>query len=147
MYPRAKALGIIMSDNKILLEELNGEHSKGMGLYYRPIGGSIEYGEKSDETIIREYKEEIGAEIEIISYISCLENIFTIGLNVGHEIIQIYFVKFKETTLYKHGSFKIIEGSKVTYAKWIPLKDIFDRNKILYPNGLKELLQNLLSSD
>lgn len=140
MYPRAKALGIIMCDNKILLEELNGEHSKGTGLFYRPIGGSIEYGEQSNQTIIREFKEELGVDIEIISYMSCLENIFTIGINVGHEIIQVYLVKFKETTLYKHECFKIVENRKNTYAKWIPLEDITQKRKILYPNGLNELL-------
>ncbi len=95
MYPRAKALGIVIFENKILLEEFKGKHSKGTGIYYRPLGGTIEYGEKSNETIIREYKEEIEVDVEIVSYMSCLENIFTIGLNIGHEIIQVYLVKFK----------------------------------------------------
>ena len=141
MYPRAKALGIVICENKILLEEFTGKHSKGTGIYYRPLGGTIEYGEKSNETIIREYKEEIGVDVEIVSYLSCLENIFTIGVDIGHEIIQVYLVKFKETTLYKHESFKIVEDSKIAYAKWIPIKDIVERKKTLYPNGLIELLQ------
>ena len=141
MYPRAKALGIVIFENKILLEEFTGKHSKGTGIYYRPLGGTIEYGEKSNETIIREYKEEIGVDVEIVSYMSCLENIFTIGVTIGHEIIQVYLVKFKETTLYKHESFKIVEDSKFAYAKWIPIKDIIESKKTLYPNGLIELLQ------
>lgn len=141
MYPRAKALGIVIWDNKILLEEQIGIHSQGNGFYYRPIGGTIELGEKSNETIIREYKEEIAENIEIKCYISCLENIFRIDESIGHEIIQIYLVKFRDTTLYQKKSFKVVEGSKTTYAKWISLKDIVEGKKILYPNGLNELLQ------
>jgi hypothetical protein len=46
MYPRANTLGIIVKDNYLLLEELKGKHSKGIGFYYRPIGGTIELGER-----------------------------------------------------------------------------------------------------
>jgi hypothetical protein len=35
----------------------------------------------------------------------------------------------------------MIEGSKITYAKWIPLTEIIEGKKILYPTGLSELLQ------
>lgn len=88
MYPKANTLGIILRNNKILLEELEGKHSKGIGIYYRPIGGTIELGEKSSETIIREYSEEIAVDIKIKRYIGCLENIFRIDENIGHEITQ-----------------------------------------------------------
>ncbi|MDF2066690.1 NUDIX hydrolase [Bacillus sp. Cr_A10] len=141
MYPRANALGIIMNNNKILLEEQEGKHSKGTGTYYRPIGGTIEFGENSSETIIREYNEEIAVDIEIKRYIACLENIFRIDGNLGHEITQIYLVGFIDQTLYQKDSFKVVEGNKTTFTKWISLEEIIDGKKILYPNGLKELLQ------
>lgn len=141
MYPRANTLGIIMCNNKILLEEQEGKHSKGIGIYYRPIGGTIEFGENSSQTIIREYNEEIAVDIEIKRYIACLENIFRIDGNLGHEITQIYLVGFIDQTLYQKDSFKVVEGNKTTFTKWISLEEIIDGKKILYPNGLKELLQ------
>ncbi|MGE7919928.1 NUDIX hydrolase [Viridibacillus sp. NPDC093762] len=140
MYPIAKSIGIIIKDDKILLEEQDGKHSKGIGLYYRPIGGTIEFGEKSSETIIREYKEEIAVDILLKGYISCLENIFRIDGSIGHEVIQIYLVEFKNVAQYQKESFKVVEGSKITYAKWISKKDIIEGKKIIYPNGLHELL-------
>ncbi|GAQ19031.1 DNA mismatch repair protein MutT [Oceanobacillus picturae] len=70
MFPRANTLGIIIKDNCILLEEKEGTHSKGEGYYYRPIGGTIELGEKSEETLVREFYEELGLEIAITRYIS-----------------------------------------------------------------------------
>lgn len=51
MQPRANTLGLILKDQFILLEEQEGKHSKGSGYYYRPIGGMIEFGEKSAETL------------------------------------------------------------------------------------------------
>jgi len=141
VYPKAKALGIILYNNKILLEEQEGKHSKGTGIFYRPIGGTIELGEKSNETIIREYNEEIAVDIEIKNHIGCLENIFEIDGKIGHEIIQIYLVEFIDKSLYQKESFNVIEGRKTTFTKWISLEEIIDGEKILFPNGLIELLQ------
>ncbi|MCH7321499.1 NUDIX domain-containing protein [Solibacillus sp. MA9] len=141
MYPKAKTLGIIMRNNKILLEEQEGKHSKGTGIYYRPIGGTIELGEKSSDTIKREYIEEIAVDIEIKRYMGCLENIFRIDGNLGHEIIQIYLVDFIDQNLYRKENFKVVEGRKTTFTKWVSLEEIIDGKKILFPNGLTELLQ------
>ncbi|MBM7621100.1 8-oxo-dGTP pyrophosphatase MutT (NUDIX family) [Bacillus tianshenii] len=141
MYPRANTLGIIMKDNYILLEEQEGKHSKGIGSYYRPIGGTIEFGERSNETLVREFSEELGVEVVVRGYISCIENIFKIDEKVGHEITQIYLVDFKDTNLYQQEYFTVSEGNKITYAKWISKEEIFSGEKVLYPNGLTELLK------
>lgn len=111
------------------------------GIYYRPIGGTIELGEKSSETIIREYIEEIAVDIEIKLYIGCIENIFRIDGNLGHEITQIYSVEFIDQNLYQKESFKVVEGRKNTFTKWISIEEIIAGKKILFPNGLTELLQ------
>ena len=60
---------------------------------------------------------------------------------IGHEIIQLYVVELKDQSLYEKEIFEMIEGSKITYAKWIPLTEIIEGKKILYPTGLSELLQ------
>ncbi|MEK3808138.1 NUDIX domain-containing protein [Bacillus sp. FSL H8-0547] len=130
MYPRANTL-----------EEQEGQNSKGIGLYYRPIGGTIEFGEKSSETLVREFSEEIRVEVVVRRYISCIENIFKINENIGHEITQIYLVEFKDTNLYQQEYFTVSEGNKVTCAKWILKEEIFSGGKVLYPSGLTELLK------
>ena len=141
MYPRAKALGLIFKDHHVLLEEYEGKHSKGTGYFYRPIGGTIELGEKSVETLIREFKEEIKVEILVKDYISCVENIFKIDSNLGHEIIQFYLVEFTDKTLYRKESYEITEGNKITYAKWISIVEILEGKKVVFPEALVELLQ------
>ncbi|MGE1167155.1 NUDIX domain-containing protein, partial [Peribacillus simplex] len=74
---------------RLLLQEYNIDNET----YYRPLGGSIELGEKSDETVIREFNEELHTEIEIIDYLGCLENIFHLDEEIGHEIIQLYSLR------------------------------------------------------
>lgn len=143
MYPRANALGLIIKDKSILLEEQFGKHSKGIGYYYRPIGGTIEFGERSDETIIREFNEEIGVEIVVSAYISCLENIFMIEGKMGHEITQIYLINFKNEKLYAKENFKVSEGRKETYAKWVPIEEVISGDLILYPDGLVKLMKDV----
>ncbi|EJR43982.1 hypothetical protein III_00872 [Bacillus mycoides] len=47
MYPRAKAFGIAIHHGRLLVQE----YHTGDETYYRPLGGSIELGEKSAHTV------------------------------------------------------------------------------------------------
>lgn len=135
MYPRAKALGLIYFNDSILLEKQCGKHSKGEGFYYRPIGGTIEMGERSNETLVREFQEELNVEIEVEEYVSCLENIFRIGDSIGHEIIQVYTARFKDQQLYEKQHFSVTEGNSVTFAYWVPINKIRDEKSLCIQMG------------
>lgn len=140
LYPRANALGIVIRNEQILVEEQSGSHSKGTGTYYRPIGGTIELGEYSQDTLVREFYEEIGVEIEVKQYLKCVENIFSIDGNIGHEITQVYAVQFVDPNLYEVEQFQVTEQDKITIAKWVPVSEFEHGKRVLYPNGLTELL-------
>ncbi|MGG2018143.1 NUDIX hydrolase [Bacillus sp. S10(2024)] len=140
MYPRAKALGIIEHNDCILVEEYNEKHESGEGRYYRPLGGTIELGEYAAQTVMREFKEELGVTVEIGTYLGCLENIFQIGNTIGHEIVQLYSICFSNKELYKRNKITIAEGDTISYAVWIPIEMFLQKEKTLYPNGLTELL-------
>ena len=64
--------------------------------FYRPIGGRIEFGERSRDAVTREVREEIGAEVTDLVYLGALENIFTYEGRPMHEIILIYDGKFTD---------------------------------------------------
>lgn len=140
LYPQAKSLGILISNNKIVVEEFYGEHSRGIGLYYRPIGGSIEFGERSSDALIREFEEELGEEIEVRRYVGCSENIFSITNHTGHEIIQLFEVSFSNLEAYDKDQFKIIDGKQDSYAKWVDCMDFINGEKFLYPEELVSFL-------
>src|SRR5215216_6221589 len=71
--------------------------------FYRPLGGGIEFGENSTETIYREILEEINTEVdrESLHYLGALENIFHFNGAVGHEIVFIYDGTLKNAGLYE----------------------------------------------
>lgn len=140
MSPRANVLGLIQRENQVLLEEKSGIHSRGEGKYYRPIGGTIEMGEKSSETLKREFHEELAVAVEIKRYITCIENIFKIDAAMGHEITRIYEVKFEDISMYQRESFRVVEGNQITVAKWISIQDLQEGRKILFPEKLIDFL-------
>ena len=140
MYPRAKVLGIVYRGDEILVEEFHERHSTGEGVYYRPIGGSIEFGEKSSRALIREYYEELKVEIKLGYYLGCLENIFKIDDEIGHELIQLYVGEFVNETDYEMETFTVTEKNKISIAKWLSLDEFASKHIKLYPDGLLEYL-------
>ncbi|MGG1661795.1 NUDIX hydrolase [Brevibacillus sp. NRS-1366] len=142
MFPRSNALGILLRGNQILVERFEGMHSKGDGTYYRPIGGTIEFGEYSKQTIVREFLEELSVEIKIGRYIGCLENIYRVGDEIGHEITQLYLVEFADRRKYSKDRFVVREGERTSEAHWVDIDDFITRSKFIYPNGLEDLLSD-----
>ncbi len=104
------------------------------------VGGGIEYGERSWETIIREVKEELGADISAVQFLGVLENIFIYEGVPGHELVFVYDATLNDATLY---SKSILDGDEEGYpfkAHWQPLADFAPGRSILYPEGLYQLL-------
>lgn len=132
-----KSFGLAIHDSRLLVQEYHTDDET----YYRPLGGSIELGEKSAHTVIREYKEELHTEVEITAYLGCLENIFHLDGEIAHEIIQLYSLRLLDTSLYKMEKVKIQDEQTVSYAKWIPLTAFIQKKKVLYPDGILNYLQ------
>ena len=106
------------------------------------MGGGIEFGEFSEETIRRELKEEINAEVGDLRYLGTLENIFIFNGNRGHEIVQVYDGVLKDSGLYEQAE---VEGTEADIhdlfrAYWKRLDEFGEGQSILYPEGLLELL-------
>ncbi|MGE7861845.1 NUDIX hydrolase [Bacillus mobilis] len=137
MYPRAKAFGLAIHQGRLLVQE----YHTGDETFYRPLGGSIELGEKSAHTVIREFKEELHTEVEITNYLGCLENIFHLDGEMGHEIIQLYSVCLLDTSLYEMKKMNIQDEQTVSYAKWIPITIFIQNEKVLYPDGILNYIQ------
>ncbi|UNP75795.1 NUDIX hydrolase [Bacillus nitratireducens] len=137
MYPRAKAFGIAIHHGRLLVQE----YHTGDETYYRPLGGSIELGEKSAHTVIREFKEELHTEVEITNYLGCLENIFHLDEEIGHEIIQLYSLCLLDTSLYETEILNIQDEQTMSYAKWVPITAFIQKEKVLYPDGILKYIK------
>lgn len=143
IQPRANTLGILRKGNAFLMEQQFVRHSKGVGPFYRPLGGTIELGETSVDALKREFKEEIDAEIRVGRYMDVLENIYALNKRVFHEISLVYEVEFMDSEQFQRESFEVTEGSKKTLAKWVSLGELALEETTLYPDGLLALLQQL----
>ncbi|MCI0397532.1 MAG: NUDIX hydrolase [Chloroflexi bacterium] len=140
---RALAICVFRRDGRILVFE--GHDTVKGKVFYRPLGGSVEFGEYSRETIIREMQEELNAEISELRYLGSLENIFTYQGETGHEIIQVYDASFVDSSFYERPLLQGIEDDAQPFkAVWKSL-DFFQATAAppLYPDGLLSLLLGL----
>jgi len=139
---RPLAICVFRSGDRILVAEgydpVKGE------VFYRPLGGAIKFGEYSREALIRELREEIGAEITGLRYLGTLENIFTFNGEPGHEIVLVYEGAFVDESIYTRDSIEGHEGHRdlVFKAVWRSLSDFQANRPPLYPPGLYELLMS-----
>ena len=133
---RLLALAVIRDGPRLLVQKYtlqNGDH------FYRPLGGAVEFGERSAQTVQREIREEIGAEIEHVRYLATLENIFKRERQPAHWIALHCEAAFVDRSLYGTERIIGIEASgKPIEAVWLDVSQPLDGP--LYPQGLLELL-------
>jgi len=137
---RPLAICVFQHNDRILVAE--GYDPVKKDTFYRPLGGGIEFGEKSEDTVRRELMEEIDAEVGEVWYLGTLENIFVFNGTPGHEIVQVYDGVLKESGLYDQA---VIVGKEAEIdlsfsAVWMNLDEFEEGKAILYPTGLLEML-------
>ena len=107
--------------------------------YYRALGGAIDFGERSQDTVVRELQEELDAGVTNLRFLGTLENIFTYEGEPCHEIVMVYEADFIDMALYKKARLRRVDGSP-NVALWHPLEAFRSGSAPLYPAGLLELL-------
>lgn len=131
-----RAGAIINHNGKILL------HKNTADVYYALVGGRVQIGESSDDTIRREIKEEIGKDVEITGYIATVENFFELKGKKYHEIMFIHQAEFTNNEDKKIvETLQNIEGNieKHIQYEWIDLDKIEDCP--LRPEIIKNVLK------
>jgi 8-oxo-dGTP pyrophosphatase MutT (NUDIX family) len=144
---RALAICIFYNAGRILVNE-SFDSSKNQ-VFYRPLGGGIEFGELAVDAISREIFEELNFNITDLHLLGILENIFTYENVPGHEIVYVFNGRFTDRNPYDA---PILTGrennNEIIKAVWQPIDMFLEQNPIgstpLYPTGLLELIKGNL---
>ncbi len=136
---RVVAIGIFIHDGRILVFEGRDPHDG--RVFYRPLGGGIEFGERGRDALTRELREELGAEIADVSYLGIIENLFTYDGQPHHEIVLVYRARFTDPRMYDAPSSICYEHDGTPFLSlWKPLDEFRTGGPPLYPAGLLEFL-------
>jgi 8-oxo-dGTP pyrophosphatase MutT (NUDIX family) len=136
---RPIAIAVIRRGDEILVfkghDPIKGE------TFYRPLGGGIEFGERGEEALRREIREELNLELDEVHYLGTLESIFVHDGRPGHEIVQVYDAVPADTSLYQLETMTAHEanGHRLD-ALWKSVSSFRVGAEPLYPDGLVELL-------
>lgn len=138
---RPLALCVFRRDEKIFVARGYDSHTD--ETFYRPIGGRIEFGERGAETVAREVREEIDAEVADLIYLGALENIFAYEGKPHHEIIMIYDGRFCDPAM-NLDDFTVtgVDDGEILYQGGWKRLECFRAEDAppLYPDGLLDLL-------
>ena len=136
---RPIAICVFRHGDKILVSD--GFDAQEQSAYCRPLGGAVEFGERSTDTVVREIREELGVEIRDLRLLGVLENIFTLDDKPGHEIVFVYDARFVDESLYQRVTLPFHEdGWSSGDARWLDLTQLANEKARLVPEGLADFL-------
>ena len=133
---RPIVLGLAIKNNKLLVSE--GFDKIKNEIFYRCLGGGIEFLEKSEEALKREFLEEINISITVKDFLGISENIFTYQGKKAHELILFYSIEISDENYQEE--YIVTDDHGKTVAKWIDINEFKNKNKILYPEEVFKYL-------
>lgn len=110
--------GVIRNRGKILVCQ-----HKEKKIYFFP-GGHIKFGESIRETILREFKEELGILVKKFSFIGAMENIYTEEGVRHHEFNLVFNLKvgkFNKESRENHIDFLFFDIKRFSREKILPI--------------------------
>ena len=126
---RPIVLGVVRKGNKLLVSK-GYDKSKNQE-FYRCLGGGIEFLERSEDALKREFKEEINIEIELGDFLGISENIFNYKGKDAHELILFYEAYINDK--YYQQKYDLLDDNIETEAVWVDIDKFKNKELILYP--------------
>lgn len=135
-----RVAGICVQNGKVLLQKPTNDTG------FAFPGGHVAFGETNEETLKREFKEEIGADISVEELKWAAEIFFSWGDKPCHQICLYYMIDISPyAEIPMEGNFigdEQIEGRNFNIEfHWIPLEQV--KHIEIYPTNAAELLWKL----
>ena len=133
-----RACAIILSGNKLLA--MTDENAP----YYYLIGGKVELHETAEAAVLREIKEEMNVDAEIVRPLWVCQNFFTEKVNKDryHELCFYFLVDISKTDILEKGNkFVLKEGTHTLTFEWLNISELND--KYIVPEFIKKEITDL----
>ncbi|WP_040210381.1 NUDIX hydrolase [Clostridium polynesiense] len=126
-----RTVGILMRDGKILVQRDKD------GTEYALPGGHVIIGESSDKSLIREYKEETGADVKIHRLAWVEEYFWDYNRTKRHSLAFYYLISLENNAdIPDTGEFFSQKDNCNIVFTWLSLKEL--KNITIYPLFLKD---------
>jgi ADP-ribose pyrophosphatase YjhB (NUDIX family) len=130
-----RAAGILIHGGDVLLQRLEGED-----FWFLP-GGRVEWLESVRETVVREFREEMGLDVRVKRLVFVAEDLVS-EEPVLHEIAFYYLVECDGgNAVFSEISFAGTEGERKLECRWFPLDELDGLR--LFPRWLRWKLNAL----
>jgi len=134
-----RVAGICIQNEKVLLQKPTNDTA------FAFPGGHVTFGETNAQTLIREYQEEIGAEISVGELKWVGELFFPWGSKPCHQICLYYIVDLTSDSIPLDGTFlgkEQLEGRNFNLEfHWVPLSEL--KHIEVYPTNAAELMDQI----
>ena len=137
-YVRPIAVGIVRRGSELLLMAVHDDHGDVKG--WRPLGGSIEFGERAADALKREFVEELGLTIAEPTLLTVIENIYEHHGMKGHEVVLVFEAAFADPQAYRQERFTFADGGVDSEAQWVDVARFHAGQEALFPTGLIDTL-------
>jgi ADP-ribose pyrophosphatase YjhB (NUDIX family) len=136
---RPVAVGIVRRGDKLLLMAVRTDDGTIKG--WRPLGGTIEFGERAADTLKREFVEEIGVTLGEPKLLCVLESLYSHQGAPGHEIVFVFDARLTDAGAYHRDGFTFEDGGVRNDVRWVALTRFQTGQEHLFPAGLLEWLE------
>lgn len=128
-----RSAGILIQNEHVLFHRHKDDS------YWALPGGGVEIGESTKESIMREWKEELGEKVTVKATAFIVEQFFTYRERPMHELGFYYYMK-ADKSLFQRGPFYGMEGDHLIY-QWLPLDKLNEYD--IRPYFLRDRLPSL----
>lgn len=127
-YFNIRVYGILVNENKEVL--ISDEREYGMEFSKFP-GGGLEYGEGLSEGLIREFKEECDADIQVLRHVHTTDVFIKSAFN-DSQVLAVYYLVKNKTPLrgrFSDKTFDFETGKAIDQVfRWIPAVKLNESN-------------------
>ena len=127
-----RVAGVLIENDKLLVQkEINND-------VYAIPGGHVSFGETSEDTLVREFKEEAGMNVLVNRLIWVEENFWKWGKKDAHNITFYYLVSLIGTADFSN---KPMKDNSNVFLRWVTFDEL--KELTIYPPFIKDKVSNI----